>query len=189
VLEWSIADERWDFALAEQAFGEEGAWESLVLSRAGVRVALRGRVDRVDVAHDSGEVRVIDYKTKERSAESHTAALGATRFQIALYGRVAGAAMARAGAEGLYLGLQRLRPGGAPKRHEERWAEVHELTDGVPGFERRVLDLVGELRRGEVAVRPYEAASCAHCDFDGVCRKPRFAPAAPLDESETDDAR
>jgi hypothetical protein len=97
--------------------------------------------------------------------------------------------MSRAVGAGLYLGVQRLRPGGAPKKQREQWAQAHELADGLPQFERRILGLVGDLRRGDIAVRPAEAASCDHCDFSGVCRKPRFAPAAPVDEDEVDEAR
>ncbi len=189
VLDWSLADEVWDFAYAEQAFGDEGAWEPLVLEHGGVRVALRGRIDRVDVAHDSGAVRVIDYKTRERSAESHMASLGATKFQIALYARAAEAALGKADKDGLYLAVQRLRPGGGPKNRAERWAEAHDLVEGVPRFEREILERIGALRRGELAVRPRDAGSCLHCDYDAVCRKPRFAPAAPIEDDLPDEGR
>jgi hypothetical protein len=189
VLEWSLADEAWDFLAAEQAFGEDGAWEPLVLEQNGVRVSLRGRVDRVDVAHDGSAVRVIDYKGRQSGADSFTAALGATRFQVALYARAAQMALGLGAGSGVYLGIQRLRPGGLPKKQSERWSLAHELVGGVPRFEAHLLALVDQLRQGEVAVRPAEAASCEHCDFKGVCRKPRFAPAAPTEEPDHEDAR
>jgi len=190
VLEWSLADLAWDFTLAEQSFGEGGVWDPVVLEHDGVRVSLRGRIDRIDLAHDSSSVRVIDYKTRERSAEAHTAAFGTTKFQLAIYARAAQAGLDRAGGEGLYVATQRLRPGATPKKHLARWVAAHEVVDGVPSFERRVASLVGELRRGELSVRPFAAASCSQCDFDGVCRKPRFAPSAPVDDrGDADDAR
>jgi RecB family exonuclease len=184
VLEWSIADLAWDFALAEQVFGEEGGWEPVVLEREGVRLAVRGRIDRVDLAHDSGGVRVIDYKTRERSAEAHTTAFGTTKFQLALYARAAEAGLARARGEGVYLATQRLSPGSLPRNHREKWAEAHEPVGeaGVPRFERRLLSLVTELRRGDVSVRPSSPGVCVHCDLDGICRKPRFAAGAPADD-------
>jgi PD-(D/E)XK nuclease superfamily len=185
VLEWSLADEEWDFQLAEQSFGDERGWGAVVLEQEGTRVALRGRIDRVDVGHASGAVRVIDYKTRERSAEDHTAAFGKTTFQLAIYGRAAQATLDRGRAEGLYLPVQRLRPGGAPKKHAERWADAHALEGGTPSFERTVLALIDDVRLGRVGVVPASSASCDHCDYDGVCRKPRFAPAAPMDDDES----
>lgn len=187
VLEWSIADEAWDFAHTEVAFGEEGSWPAHVIEAGGTRVAIRGRIDRVDVAHHAPAVRVVDYKTRERAAEAHTAALGITKFQVALYARLAMRAMGRVESEGMYLAVEGLRVGGRPKRHAERWSEATEATDGVPRFEKRIAHLVSLLRTGHVGVRPYEASSCKHCDFDGVCRKPRFVPTAPDPESSDGD--
>ena len=178
VLSWSLADESWDFAHTEQAFGDqetEGGWKTLVIENGDVRVALRGRIDRVDVGHLTGAVRVIDYKPKESAARAYTAAFGETKFQLALYSRVAETALGRSRGEGLYLQTQRLRTGMSSKKHSERWALAHEVVDGVPRFEQRVIDLVRTVREGRVGVQPYAPASCEHCDYDGVCRKPRFA--------------
>jgi ATP-dependent helicase/DNAse subunit B len=187
VLEWSIADEEWDFAHAEQSFGEGEGWPALVLEQGGVRLSLRGRIDRVDVAH-RGEgrtsLRVIDYKTRASAAESSTARFGTTTFQLALYGQVAVEAKERGAAFGVYLGTQRLRPGTFPKKHIERWNDAHTREGGVFRFERAVLGRVAELREGHVEVRPYDESSCERCEYDGVCRKPRFAPSMPDDDDE-----
>jgi RecB family exonuclease len=185
VLEWSIADEEWDFARAEQSFGDASGWHALVLGEGGARVTIRGRIDRVDVAHRPHErtsVRVIDYKARASSAESYTARFGATTFQLALYGRIAAEALERAAAAGLYLGTRRLGPGDAPKRHLERWNDAHVREEGVARFERAVLGRVAEARQGRVEVRPYDASSCERCDYEGVCRKPRFLPTLPGDD-------
>jgi RecB family exonuclease len=179
VLEWSLADLTWDFACAEQPFGEEGAWDAVVLEGDGRKLALRGRIDRVDVAHEGSAVRVIDYK---KAATAHTTALGTTKFQLLLYGRAAQTGLARSRTEGLYLAAERLRIGALPSLAEKKWADAHEIVVGMPRFERRLLDLVGQLRRGDLSVRPHSLASCTHCDFDGVCRKPRFTPPPPTED-------
>jgi hypothetical protein len=182
VLEWSVADEEWDFAYAEKRFGDHEGWPALTLERPGTRVTIRGTIDRVDVAHDASGVRVIDYKTRASSAEKHTARLGATTFQIALYARVAKEALERAEASGLYLPTQRLRPEHVTKKQADRWAAAHETEGGIARFEATVLDRVTDVRSGRVEVRPFSETSCEHCDYDGVCRKPRFAVPAPLED-------
>jgi hypothetical protein len=187
VLEWSIADEAWDFAAAEQPFGERGGWAGLSLDRPGTHVTMRGRIDRVDVAHEGSAVRVIDYKTRATSAENHTARFGVTAFQLALYARVAKDALQRATAAGIYLTTQRLRPGDTPKKSVERWTTAHEIEEGMERFEQAVLDRVDELRSGRVDVRPYDDKACAHCAYEGVCRKPRFAPSQPDDDDASED--
>jgi hypothetical protein len=187
VLEWSLADLAWDFASAEQPFGDDTTWPAVVLEADGTRVLIRGRIDRVDVAHATSAVRVIDYKSRERATESHSASFGVGKFQLALYAQAACAALDRARGEGLYLATQRLRPDAPGTMRPDRWAAAHEIDGGVPRFARRVLDLVSGVRRGELAVRPASLASCAQCDFDGVCRKPKFAPAAPPDDVEIPD--
>jgi RecB family exonuclease len=189
VIDWSLEDETWDFVSSEQPFGDDEGWQPVVLEAGGSRVRVRGRIDRVDVAHDSGRLRVIDYKTRERSAESHTQAFGTTKFQLALYARAASAAMNRSEGDGLYLATQRLRPGALPKKQRERWELAHEPISGVPRFEVRLTALVETLRAGDLAVRPAAPSSCAQCDFDGVCRKPRFAAVAPADDADTEEPR
>jgi RecB family exonuclease len=189
VIEWSLEDERWDFVSSEQPFGDDEGWQPVILEAGGTRVKVRGRIDRVDVSHDNGQLRVIDYKARERSAESHTQAFGTTKFQLALYARAAGVAMDRVARDGLYLATQRLRPGALPKKQHEQWEYAHEPVSGVPRFERRLTDLVETLRAGDLAVRPVTPSSCAQCDFDGVCRKPRFAALAPVEDADTEEAR
>ena len=181
VLEWSLADESWDFAVAEQAVGEPGGWAEVILERVESRVRLRGRVDRVDVRHSSGAVRIIDYKRTESSARDFTASFGETRFQLPIYGRAAENALGAPAREGLYLPTQRLRPESQPAIPEREWELAHERTLGVARFEAWVLDLLGTIRRGRVEVRPFAPSSCTYCDLSGVCRKPRFVASASVD--------
>jgi ATP-dependent helicase/nuclease subunit B len=187
IIEWSLADEAWDFALAEQPFGEPGGWPAVVLERNGQRVAVRGRIDRVDVASGRHDVRVVDYKTRERAASTDTALLGDEKFQVALYARAAEVALGRSPAMGLYLSGERLRPGDLPAKADLRWQSAHERLGNERRFEEAILDVVQTLRQGELSVRPRRLASCGTCAYDGVCRKPRFAPPAATDDDAEDD--
>jgi hypothetical protein len=72
------------------------------------------------------------------------------------------------------------------KKQAEKWAAAHEIEGGIARFEATVLDRVMDVRSGRVEVRPFSETSCEHCDYDGVCRKPRFV--VPVeDEGATED--
>jgi hypothetical protein len=188
VVEWSLADEEWDFACAEATFGraeEDGRVGVLHDGRTTLR--LRGSIDRVDVAHGRARLRVIDYKRSQDSARRFTDVLGETGFQIAVYGRAASEALGLAVEDGLYLPTLRLPSVYRPKGPVASWATAHEELEGIPRFERRALDIVARVRGGDVEPRPPDPEVCERCDFDGACRKPRFVIAAlsvdELDES------
>ncbi len=209
VIEASIDDERWDFALAEQPFGESapGSWPPLVLRDLrdpnGAQVILRGRLDRMDLAHrtTSGEpparvLRVVDYKSSAGSQA--TSALGDTALQLPVYAIAALAAQAeraqaaRSRADAAYLGYSTRERGGTSEKRDralsDRLDELLEAdsgagSDGLRPIVRRVLDLVGEGRAGDL-VPTKATAPCARCVLDGICRKPRFTvPAAEGEES------
>lgn len=187
VLDWSLGDEAWDFASAEQPVGEEAGWGSIMLRRGEAHVRLRGRIDRIDRDHASRGVRVIDYKRTASAADECTASFGETRFQLAIYGRAAELATGLPAVEGIYLATRQLRPESTPRVPPLAWRAAHEKVEGIERFETIVMDLVEAIREGRIEVRPRATSSCAHCDFDGVCRKPRFAPAmTPEDESFND---
>jgi ATP-dependent helicase/nuclease subunit B len=178
VVEWSLADEEWDFAYAEAVFGRAEGWREAVLLDARTTLRLRGSIDRVDVAHGRAQLRVIDYKRSPDSARRFTDALGETSFQIAAYGRAASVALGFAASAGLYLPTRRLPLALRAKGAAAAWASSHEGVEGTPRFERRALDLIEKVRQGDVAPRPVEPAVCETCDYDGACRKPRFVIAA-----------
>jgi ATP-dependent helicase/nuclease subunit B len=183
VVTWSLADLGWDFALAEQSFGDlravrAGAWPPLVLEDGGVHLALRGSIDRVDVGRERAAVRATDYKTSPRAAESGMRALGETAFQVALYARAAGNALQRPERAGLYVGATRPDDVGpkVKKDFDAAWTALH---SGAPGratpIEVRALDVIRRVRQGGLAPRPHDDSACATCDSSGGCRKPRFA--------------
>jgi ATP-dependent helicase/nuclease subunit B len=192
VVTWSLADETWDFFAAEQAFGDPrgragGQWSPLVLEDGGVRLVLRGEIDRVDVGHGRAAVRAIDYKTSPRAAESSMRALGETAFQVALYARVASDARQSVERAGLYLGATRPDDVGPKLKRdfEASWASLHARTgaEGATPIEEKALDVVRRVRQGGIAPRPQQESACATCDMSGGCRKPRFAIARDEDES------
>jgi RecB family exonuclease len=186
VVTWSLEDEGWDFALAEQPFGDgRGGWPPLVLEDGGTRLALRGSIDRVDAGHGRAAVRAIDYKTSPRAAESGMRALGETAFQVPLYARAACDALCAGQRAGLYVGAT--RPGDVgpklKKDFEASWAALHTAEGAVTRIEGKALDVVSRIRRGGIAPRPVDDSACAICDASGGCRKPRFAIARDEDEA------
>jgi len=112
IVSLAIDDEEWDFAYAERGFGNAGdEWPALVLEDARGRVALRGRIDRVDVSakrdvaigNDTAPdaVRAVDYK--RRVSLPAIAELGASAIQVPLYAIVARRGLGVKDARGRYL--------------------------------------------------------------------------------------
>src|SRR5262249_50792981 len=68
ILARALDDDDWDFAAAEQPFGEETpeAWPAL---RLGEGLALRGKLDRLDRLHAGGAARVLDYKRRAHTIQ------------------------------------------------------------------------------------------------------------------------
>ncbi len=194
VLAWSLASDTWDFASAEQAFGDAsaGAWPPLRVEEGGEAVLLRGKIDRVDTSHPParGRARAVDYKGNKRKAADIGRTLGSTSFQVPLYALVAAHATARAGADGLYLptGARDLPADYGPKESfTKKWAEVLAATpDAAPltVVERAAVEIVAALRRGGLAPVPADSATCRTCRVRGGCRQPRFAVAHEEDDGD-----
>lgn len=186
VLLRAAEDLDWDFAWAEQAFGDGGAWPVFEVGASTVAAGglwLRGTIDRVDLAPGGAGARVVDYKRSASTARAATSSLGEAAVQVPLYAAVASR---RLGAPtcGAYLPMQArdLAALGAPRASRGPTPEQRVLAlssreaPGVPSeIERRALSLVLAARAGRLAPLPASAAECAHCDVSGGCRKPRFA--------------
>jgi len=189
IVEWSLADEAWDFARAEQTFGDgrRASWPPLVLDDGAVRLAIRGSIDRVDEGHGRASVRAIDYKSSRGAAESGMRTLGDTAFQVALYARVAADALHAAERAGIYVGAPRPDDVGpkVKKDFEAKWATLHVAGARVTPIEARAIDVVRRVRLGGIAPRPGDESACARCDSSGACRKPRFAIAREDDDGGT----
>jgi hypothetical protein len=174
VVASAIDDEAWDFEVAEQPFGSGSvsAWPALVVERDGVRVALRGRIDRVDASHPRSDARAIDYK---RSVSlPPIVELGRTALQVPLYALVAQRALGARAANGRYVST--VKPSLVAKSFDERLGQlVSPDGDGSCAVTRTVVGLTESLRHGDITPRPSTPKWCAQCPFDGACRRPRFS--------------
>ncbi len=178
VVARAVADEEWNFEVAEQAFGEkddQDSWPALELDLDDARVRLRGRIDRVDLSHLRAEVRAIDYK---RSG-TKLAHLGVTILQVPLYARAAGRATSRCPKSGAYLSLHPSELAEDSLASRKLAARIEGLLEEPEGrasaLDRAVFQPLLELRRGALLPRPHEESTCRYCRVDGGCRKPRFA--------------
>lgn len=218
VLLRALEDEAWDFAFAEQAFGDaklrgakapvrdptgddarrdlpqlapaEPAWPALTLEDAGVRLALRGTIDRVDRAHleaMSVGARVVDYKRSKNTVRGAGASLGETALQVPLYACVASRSL-DVPATGGYMAIQArdLAAEGKPSGKAQQRMDALVAREGgaLAEIERRALALVEDVRGGRFAPVPADESECTYCGVSGGCRKPRFAM-KPRDEEGT----
>ena len=191
VVEWSLADEEWDFVAAEQAFGDgkSGSWEAVRLAREESLLALKGSMDRVDVAHGKARVRVVDYKLSESAAERGAKGLGERYFQLPVYAEAAARNYQARESTGFYLptrvkGPLPLGPQ-KPEKYAEAWNRATTAEGGLAPFAARAMMFVLAVRAGRLAPVPLSPHECDLCAFDGGCRKPRFAITG-AHEDETD---
>jgi hypothetical protein len=179
LLDRAVDDERWDFHRAEISFGgSDDAWAPLLLEGDAGPVLLRGKIDRLDRARQRAAVRVVDYKRSKAAASP--AELGRQRLQLLAYALVAAREEGAARVDGAYLST--VEPAAPSPKWEASWAAW--LADGGEPARRRILDVVGAVRGGDVLPKP--GSPCGTCAFDGACRRPRFAATPPsAAEAET----
>jgi hypothetical protein len=189
VLGVAVADDTWDFALAEQTFGAGGdaSWRPLELTDGDVRLALRGSIDRVDRAHDGRALRVVDYKRSKSTVADSAKSLGETALQVPLYARVASRELGLV-ATGAYVPTQARDVALEAKPNTRAGQRMDELVARPTGsalaeIERRALAIVASARSGALAPIPAHESECRYCAVSGGCRKPRFAM-APVDDVE-----
>ncbi|MDB4936253.1 MAG: ATP-dependent nuclease, subunit [Labilithrix sp.] len=191
VLEVAIADDAWDFVLAEQTFGarEPSTWKALSLTDDDVRLSLRGSIDRVDRAHDGRSLRVVDYKRSKSTVRDAGSSLGETALQVPLYACVANRELGLP-ATGAYVPTQArdvavdAKPSArAAQRMDELVARP--MATALTEIERRALRLATTVRAGLLTPVPAHESECRFCAVSGGCRKPRFAM-APVDDGDDD---
>ena len=193
VLGVALADETWDFALAEQSFGArtESTWTALELldPEDGARLSLRGSIDRIDRAHDGRATRVVDYKRSKSTVRGAASSLGETALQVPLYACVTRRELG-APATGIYVPTQARDVALEAKPNARAGQRMDELVARPPGaalaeIERRALDIARGVRSGALAPLPAKESECGYCAVSGGCRKPRFAM-APVEEVDDD---
>ncbi|HWL87949.1 MAG TPA: PD-(D/E)XK nuclease family protein, partial [Polyangiaceae bacterium] len=186
VIDFSLADENYDFAFAERAFGDgrEGSWPPLRMDGPGTAVAIRGSIDRVDLSPDGQAIRIIDYKRGARTARDAQRDVTKLAFQLPLYAHIARTVLDARHADGLYLPTRQLDRNLAIPTYVSEWNEA--MGDGEGGVTARTLALVRGLREGAMAPVPNDKIVCDRCAYDGVCRRPRFVVS---EEDEAERAR
>ena len=125
------------------------------------RVRLRGVVDRVDLFSD-GTFRVVDYKANRAPSQSRS-------LQLPLYARCveqqlgSGEGGSWRAVDAAYVAF------GEPRLQVAlgRRGFAKAVADG----ERRAVDVLDEIERGNYPVRPAELYGCTYCPYPTVCRK------------------
>ncbi|MBL8607557.1 MAG: PD-(D/E)XK nuclease family protein [Myxococcales bacterium] len=172
-------DDTWVFSVAERGFGgSDDPWPPIRLQLGDESLALRGRIDRVDVGRVRSAARAVDYKRSRSQATSAFKKIGETVFQVPLYARHAARQIGAKGAEGAYLPTTRRNLQGLPGPTAKSQAAWAELVDAPPGelapIESRALGLAVAIRDGRLLPEPFDEASCRTCPVSGGCRRPRF---------------
>ena len=127
----------------------------------GRRVRLRGVVDRVDLFSD-GTFRVVDYKANRAPNRARS-------LQLPLYVRSVEQQLSSRGGQvwravdAAYVAF------GEPRLQVPlgRRGFAKAVTEG----ERRALDVLDQIERGDYPVRPAELYRCTYCPYPTVCRK------------------
>ncbi|MBI3247727.1 MAG: PD-(D/E)XK nuclease family protein [Deltaproteobacteria bacterium] len=124
----------------------------------GVEIALRGRIDRIDLAPDRQRARIVDYKTGKTFRGRFA---GGTALQLPLYVYAARKLWPeRVWESASYTYVSRERRAETPTFTKESWA-----TDLLT-LREVVTKLTGSLRAGCFAATPDE---CAPCPFPLIC--------------------
>ena len=175
--------------LLEVAFGPfedqdpdvEQAHDALALGE----VALRGRIDRIDVDPSGHRAIVRDYKTGKSVSPADKFADAGT-LQIQLYLRVAERVLGLDPVAGLYQPLGATgdrRPRGIVAAEDDEVAGLGTVSrdrrdaDGLrlalDEAEATAIEAAGEMRAGLIARRPLGGKCPKYCNFQAICRLER----------------
>lgn len=121
------------------------------------RVALSGRVDRVDRTAGGG-IRVVDYKSGRRPQQ---AGLQPAVYALALLEGAAGVRPEAHVAPSGYVALREVSP----------WVATVKDTASAREAGQAFGDAVTAIEAGVFPVRPVNVFRCRFCDFGSVCRK------------------
>lgn len=135
------------------------------------RLALKGRIDRVDALRSSGALRIVDYKAKRQDGLRKLVRTPFEDTQLAFYAALLAAARGRpaGGIEAGYLALDD-RDAVALLLHRDVEASAARLLDGIAADFAR-------LRAGATLPALGEGAACEHCRARGLCRRDHWADA------------
>ena len=150
-------------------------------------LALRGRIDRNDVAEDGRSAIVRDYKTGKRVPRAAEFADGGT-LQIQLYMRAVREVLELDPVAGLYQPLGAANPGDRRPRGIAANDDERLVGLGLVGKDLRdrdeldrvqeeaaatAVEAAGEMRAGLIGRRPIGGACPKYCGFQPICRLER----------------
>jgi ATP-dependent helicase/DNAse subunit B len=150
-------------------------------------VALRGRIDRIDVDPDGRRAIVRDYKTGKSVARAGDFTDTGT-LQIQLYMRVAERVLGLDPVAGLYqplgaVGDERRRPRGLVLREEEGvkalgtvntdCRDADQFAAALDEAETTAIEAAREMRAGRIGRRPLGGKCPKYCNFQAICRLER----------------
>ncbi|MCA9247795.1 MAG: exodeoxyribonuclease V subunit gamma, partial [Planctomycetales bacterium] len=188
--------------------GAENAWEDplsrdepLELDLGRERIAIIGRIDRIDTSEIAGQrlFNLLDYKTgRSQSLKSAMVADG-TALQLPLYALAARDLLsAEREAHPWLAAYWYVRDGGTKSRFQfgQLAADLIEPTAEWKAIEQQAVERVGKivagLRAGEFPMACRDLQCTSQCDFRTVCRvhqtralEKQWPPPAPPDQDES----
>jgi ATP-dependent helicase/DNAse subunit B len=164
----AAADDRsFEPAHFELRFGEDkpGSPPPLVFETSAGQVAIRGVVDRIDVADDGRQVRIVDYKTGSKSIKPEDA-LSGRNLQIPVYALAVERAVLPGSqvAAGVYLSVNSGEVTGRLNFEGGHGEQLRARTEEL------VERFVSSICKGDFTVRPTDQSLCAGCQHNKVCR-------------------
>ena len=151
---WTV--EPWQLAHGELRFGDER--EAHIELTDGTKLALRGRVDRVD--RTASGIRVIDYKTGRADTWDDSSPFdGGRRLQHALYAVAVSQLLDEPVQRVEYRFPTTVGGGTSSGANSASFVGAREL----------VTDIVGEMKSGRF-LPTFDSHDCEYCDYASVCR-------------------
>lgn len=134
----------------------------------GLRVELKGKIDRLDISADDSSFRVVDYKnSRDDYGAIDQKKLGQVSFQIPVY---------------LLAGEIFLQETGKAKQISGRKAIIYLLknpkpkkvreasSDDLERFKEQIVSLVQRASKGIFDVSPFQDECSPFCEFRNICR-------------------
>lgn len=166
--------------LIEAKFGlqDEDSYPPLLIENGSSPIAVRGKIDRIDVAEsfDVGpRIRVVDYK-KGASAISDSQVIDGRNIQLPLYALAVERSILPGSKviEAKYLSVSAAQPIGThyfdgrkkrrPSTQPESTIDLLQITEG------HVKRIVAGIASGDFSVAPVNKVICTSCDHRTICR-------------------
>lgn len=143
----------------EKPFGAEGeSLYQLELDK-GLKVSLRGRIDRIDLSEDGEEAIVIDYKSGSLPAPKGMNE--GVNLQIACYLDVCQQVLGLKPKEGHYLSL---------KENKLNGIKAKEIETRLEQMRSHIQKHAHQMMEGQIQPDPTDPTICSHCSYRTICR-------------------